>query len=71
MNIFRVKDIDDSQAPLLDHLIELRTRTLATLLEHEVAERANRRTHHRSRPAAADRTRAERIRSALNHEVPS
>ncbi len=28
MNMFRVTDIDESQAPLLDHLLELRTRLL-------------------------------------------
>jgi sec-independent protein translocase protein TatC len=28
MKLFRIQDIDDSQAPLLDHLIELRTRLM-------------------------------------------
>ena len=37
MNMFRVKDIDDSQAPLLDHLIELRTRLLRSVLALGVA----------------------------------
>jgi sec-independent protein translocase protein TatC len=30
--VFRVTDIDDSQAPLLDHLIELRTRLVRSVL---------------------------------------
>ena len=37
MNMFRVKDIDESQAPLLDHLIELRTRLLRSVLALGVA----------------------------------
>jgi sec-independent protein translocase protein TatC len=37
MNMFRVTDIDDSQAPLLDHLIELRTRLLRSVLALGVA----------------------------------
>ena len=30
--VFRVRDIDQSQAPLLDHLVELRTRLLRSIL---------------------------------------
>ncbi|QGN55292.1 twin-arginine translocase subunit TatC [Novosphingobium sp. Gsoil 351] len=37
MNMFRVTDIDESQAPLLDHLIELRTRLLRSVLALGVA----------------------------------
>ena len=37
MNMFRVKDIDESQAPLLDHLIELRTRLLRSVLALGIA----------------------------------
>lgn len=37
MNMFRVSDIDESQAPLLDHLIELRTRLLRSVLALGVA----------------------------------
>ena len=29
---FEVKDIDESQAPLMDHLIELRTRLIRAIL---------------------------------------
>ena len=32
MNMFSVTDIDQAQAPLLDHLIELRTRLLCSVL---------------------------------------
>ena len=32
MSLFRVTDIDDAQAPLLDHLIELRTRLLRSVI---------------------------------------
>lgn len=35
--VFRITDIDDSQAPLLDHLIELRTRLLRSVLALAVA----------------------------------
>jgi len=34
---FRIQDIDDSQAPLLDHLIELRTRLLRALFAFGIA----------------------------------
>ena len=34
---FRLQDIDDSQAPLLDHLIELRTRLLRALVAFGIA----------------------------------
>jgi len=34
---FRIQDIDDSQAPLLDHLIELRTRLLRALVAFGIA----------------------------------
>ena len=37
MNVFRVTDIDDSQAPLLDHLIELRGRLLRSVLALGIA----------------------------------
>ena len=37
MTMFRVKDIDESQAPLLDHLIELRTRLLRSVLALGIA----------------------------------
>ena len=37
MNMFRVTDIDESQAPLLDHLIELRSRLLKCVLALGVA----------------------------------
>ena len=37
MNAFRVNDIDESQAPLLDHLIELRGRLLRSVLALGVA----------------------------------
>ena len=30
--VFKVRDIDDTQAPLLDHLIELRTRLLRAVM---------------------------------------
>lgn len=30
--VFKIKDIDDSQAPLLDHLVELRTRLIRCIL---------------------------------------
>ena len=32
MAMLKVKDIDESQAPLLDHLVELRTRLLRCVL---------------------------------------
>ena len=35
--VFEVRDIDDTQAPLLDHLIELRTRLLRSILALAVA----------------------------------
>ncbi len=35
--VFEVRDIDDTQAPLLDHLIELRTRLLRSILALGVA----------------------------------
>jgi sec-independent protein translocase protein TatC len=35
--VFKVKDIDESQAPLLDHLIELRTRLMRVILAMLVA----------------------------------
>ncbi|MBC2665965.1 twin-arginine translocase subunit TatC [Novosphingobium flavum] len=34
---FRIQDIDDSQAPLLDHLIELRTRLMRSIMALAVA----------------------------------
>ena len=37
MNVFRVTDIDDSQAPLLNHLIELRGRLLRSVLALGIA----------------------------------
>ena len=37
MKLFRVTDIDDSQAPLLDHLIELRGRLLRCVLALAIA----------------------------------
>ncbi|GFE75637.1 MULTISPECIES: twin-arginine translocase subunit TatC [Novosphingobium] len=37
MQPFRIADIDDTQAPLLDHLIELRTRLLRAFLAFAVA----------------------------------
>ncbi|MPS68711.1 MAG: twin-arginine translocase subunit TatC [Novosphingobium sp.] len=37
MQPFRISDIDDSQAPLLDHLIELRARLLRAFLAFAVA----------------------------------
>ena len=30
--VFKVDDIDDSQAPLLDHMIELRTRLMRCIM---------------------------------------
>jgi sec-independent protein translocase protein TatC len=30
--VLKIKEIDDSQAPLLDHLLELRTRLLRCIL---------------------------------------
>jgi sec-independent protein translocase protein TatC len=35
--VFKVKDIDESQAPLLDHLVELRTRLMRVILAMLVA----------------------------------
>ena len=35
--VFKVSDIDESQAPLLDHLIELRTRLLRAIAALAVA----------------------------------
>jgi sec-independent protein translocase protein TatC len=35
--VFKVKDIDESQAPLLDHLVELRTRLMRCILALAVA----------------------------------
>ncbi|MGZ9909550.1 twin-arginine translocase subunit TatC, partial [Escherichia coli] len=35
--MFKLRDIDDSQAPLLDHLIELRARLLRAFLALGVA----------------------------------
>ena len=35
--VFNVKDIDDTQAPLLDHLIELRARLMRCVLALGVA----------------------------------
>lgn len=35
--VFNVKDIDESQAPLLDHLIELRTRLLRSIMALAIA----------------------------------
>jgi sec-independent protein translocase protein TatC len=35
--VFKVRDIDESQAPLLDHLVELRTRLLRSILAIFVA----------------------------------
>jgi sec-independent protein translocase protein TatC len=35
--VFQVSDIDESQAPLLDHLIELRTRLLRAIAALAVA----------------------------------
>ena len=46
MNMFRVNDIDESQAPLLDHLIELRTRLLRSVLALGVAPPARPAPHH-------------------------
>lgn len=35
--VLKIKDIDESQAPLLDHLIELRTRLMRCILALVVA----------------------------------
>ena len=35
--VFKIKDIDQTQAPLLDHLIELRTRLVRCVLALAVA----------------------------------
>ena len=34
---FEIKDIDESKAPLLDHLVELRTRLMRSILALIVA----------------------------------